>query len=203
MGDDILVPFFIASMFAWIAWVIFSTIRRYSLAKMQSGVQIKLLEKVDSSQALLAYAETESGRRFLESLRVEQVEPAMPYRRILSGAQSGVVLSAFGIGMLLLHSTGVAPEREFTIFAGSHWLLELASFWLRRRAMCSRARSGCWSGDRLPNGSVPLDAPLWMKAFLSPELCRWPKGKRPLWRSRSFGRCMTRRLARFWRICWV
>jgi hypothetical protein len=118
MGQDILVPFFIASMFAWIAWVIFSTIRRYSLAKMQSGVQMKLLEKVDSSQALLAYAETESGRRFLESLRVEQVEPAMPYRRILSGAQSGVVLSAFGIGMLLLHSAGVAPEREFTIFGG-------------------------------------------------------------------------------------
>jgi hypothetical protein len=79
---------------------------------------MKLLEKVDSSQSLLAYAETESGRRFLESLRVEQVEPAMPYRRILNGAQSGLVLSAFGIGMLLLHSTGVAPEREFTIFGG-------------------------------------------------------------------------------------
>jgi|HubBroStandDraft_5_1064220.scaffolds.fasta_scaffold726424_2 hypothetical protein len=118
MSDDILVPFFIASMFAWIAWVIFSTIRRYSLAKMQSGVQMKLLEKVDSGQALVAYAETESGRRFLESLSVEQMEPAMPYGRILSGAQSGVVLSAFGIGMLLLHSTGVAPEREFTIFGG-------------------------------------------------------------------------------------
>ena len=57
MGADILVPFFIASMFAWIAWVIFSTIRRYSLAKMQSGVQMKLLEKVDSGQALVAYAE--------------------------------------------------------------------------------------------------------------------------------------------------
>jgi hypothetical protein len=118
MGEDILVPLFVACMFAWIAWVIFSSIRRYLLAKMQSGVQMKLLEKVDSSQALLAYAETESGRRFLESLRVEQMEPAMPYGRILSGAQSGVVLSAFGIGMLLLHSTGVATEREFTIFGG-------------------------------------------------------------------------------------
>jgi hypothetical protein len=118
MNEDVLVPFFVGATFAWIAWVIFSTIRRYLLAKMQSGVQMRLLEKVDSSQALLAYAETESGRRFLESLRVEQVEPAMPYRRILSGAQSGVVLSAFGIGMLLLHSTGVAPEREFTIFGG-------------------------------------------------------------------------------------
>jgi hypothetical protein len=118
MNGNILVPFFVFATMGWIAWVIFSSIRRYLLAKMQSGVQMKLLEKVDSSQALLAYAETESGRRFLESLRVEQMEPAMPYGRILSGAQSGVVLSAFGIGMLLLHSTGVATEREFTIFGG-------------------------------------------------------------------------------------
>jgi hypothetical protein len=118
MKADILVPFFVSAMFAWIAWVIFSTIRRYSLGKMQSGVQMKLLEKIDSGQALVAYADTESGRRFMESLRTEQTEPEMPYRRILSGAQWGVVLSAFGIGMLVLHSTGVAPEREFTIFGG-------------------------------------------------------------------------------------
>ena len=102
----------------WLAWLIFSSIRRYLLAKMQSGVQIRLLEKVDSSQTLLAYVESESGRRFLESLRIEQGEPAMPYRRILSGAQTGIILSAFGVGMLVLHSTGVAPDSEFTIFGG-------------------------------------------------------------------------------------
>jgi hypothetical protein len=118
MDDRVLVPFFLFAMIAWIAWVIFSSIQRYLLAKMQSGMQTKLLAKIDSGQALVAYAQTESGQRFMDSLRVEQAELAMPYRRILSGAQSGVVLSAFGIGMLLLHSTGVAPEREFTIFGG-------------------------------------------------------------------------------------
>jgi hypothetical protein len=127
MGENILVPFFVGATFAWIAWVIFSTIRRYSLAKMQSGVQMKLLEKIDSGQALVAYADTESGRRFMESLRTEQTEPEVPYRRILGGAQMGVVLSAFGIGMLLLHSTGVAPEREFTIFGGLALALGLGS----------------------------------------------------------------------------
>jgi hypothetical protein len=75
-----------------------------------------LLEKVDSSQTLLAYAETEPGRRFLDSLRVEHAEPTMPFRRILNGVQSGIVLSSFGVGMLLLHGYGVAPEQEFTIF---------------------------------------------------------------------------------------
>jgi hypothetical protein len=116
MSERILVPFFAFVTLGWLAWVIFSSIRRYLLAKIQSGVQMKLLEKVDSSQTLLAYAETEPGRRFLDSLRVEQAGLAMPFRRILSGVQCGVVLSAFGVGMLVLHSSGVAPEREFTIF---------------------------------------------------------------------------------------
>lgn len=116
MPERILVPFFAFVALGWLAWVIFSSIRRYLLAKIQSGVQMRLLEKVDSSQTLLAYAETEPGRRFLDSLRVEQAEPTLPFRRILNGVQSGIVLSAFGVGMLVLHSSGVAPEREFTIF---------------------------------------------------------------------------------------
>jgi hypothetical protein len=118
MSEHILVPFFVLVTLGWLGWVIFSSIRRYLLAKIQSGVQMKLLEKVDSSQTLLAYAETEPGRRFLDSLRFEQAEPTMPFRRILSGVQSGIVLTAFGVGMLILHSSGVAPEREFTIFGG-------------------------------------------------------------------------------------
>src|SRR5260370_39061910 len=85
------------------------------MAKMQWSVQMRLLEKVDSSQTLLDYAATESGRGFLESLRVELGEPTMSFQRILSGVQSGIVLSSFGVGMLLLHGYGVAPEREFTI----------------------------------------------------------------------------------------
>jgi len=115
MREQVVVPFFAFVTLGWLAWVIFSSIRRYLLAKIQSGVQMKLLERVDSSQTLLAYAETEPGRRFLDSLRVE-AEPTLPFRRILSGVQCGIVLSAFGIGMLVLHSSGVAPEREFTIF---------------------------------------------------------------------------------------
>jgi hypothetical protein len=112
---QVLVPLIVFVTGGWVAWLIFSSIRRYLLAKMQWGVQMRLVEKIDSSQTLLAYAETESGRRFLETLRIEQGEPAMPFRRILNGVQSGIVLSSFGAGMLLLHGYGVAPEQEFTI----------------------------------------------------------------------------------------
>jgi hypothetical protein len=116
MRGDIFTPLVVFTTMGWVAWLVFSSIRRYLMAKMQSGVQMRLLDKVDSSQALLAYVETESGRRFLESLRVEQAEPTMPYRRILSGVQSGIVLSCFGAGMLLLRGYGVAPEPEFAVF---------------------------------------------------------------------------------------
>lgn len=116
MGEKVLVPFFVFFTIGWLAWVIFSAIRSYLLAKMQTGVQMRLLDKIDSSQTLVAYAETEPGRRFLESLRGEFGEPTMPFRRILSGVQSGIVLICFGAGLLLLHGYGVAPDPEFTIF---------------------------------------------------------------------------------------
>src|SRR5260370_25631577 len=108
----VLVPLFVFSTVGWVAWLIFSSIRRYLLAKMQWSVQMRLLEKVDSSQTLLAYAETESGRRFLESLRVALGEPTMSFQRIRRGVQSGIVVSSFGVGMLLLHGYGVAAERD-------------------------------------------------------------------------------------------
>jgi len=53
MDQDVVVAIMLPSMFSWIAWVIFSTIRRYKIAKLQAEVQTKLLEKVGSGQELL------------------------------------------------------------------------------------------------------------------------------------------------------
>lgn len=116
MAQDVLVPGVVFFTIGWIAWVIFSSIRRYMIAKFQAGVQSKLLDKVDSSQALLSYAETEAGRKFIDALTVEQSEPMTPYRRILTGVQVGITLVALGIGLLLVHSTGMDSDVEFTIF---------------------------------------------------------------------------------------
>lgn len=104
MRQDVLVPFFVFFTIGWIAWVVFSSIRRYQIAKFQAGVQMKLLEKMDSSQTVLAYAETEAGRHFLNSLAVEQPARATPYKGILSGVRAGILLIAFGTALLSLHS---------------------------------------------------------------------------------------------------
>ena len=55
MNSDVVAAIALPGMFAWIAWVIFSTIR-YKIAKLQAEVQTRLLEKVGSGQDLLAYA---------------------------------------------------------------------------------------------------------------------------------------------------
>ena len=101
MNSDITRMIAIPSMFAWIAWAILSTIRRYKIAKLQAEVQTKLLDKVGSGQDLLAYAQTEVGKELLQSLRVERISP---YGRILGALQAGIVLVLFGIALLMFHN---------------------------------------------------------------------------------------------------
>jgi hypothetical protein len=50
MNSDSLAMIAVPFMFSWIAWVIFSAIRRYKIAKLQSEVQSRLLDKVGSGQ---------------------------------------------------------------------------------------------------------------------------------------------------------
>lgn len=116
MHDFVPVAFFL--LIAWIAWLIFTSLRRYMTAKLQTSLQIKLLDKIDSSQAALQYVETDAGRKFLESLRAEQVEVPAPYRSILSGVRWGIMLIAFGIAFLALRSIA-GDHANAHVFIGS------------------------------------------------------------------------------------
>jgi hypothetical protein len=108
MNPDIVIAIAIPSMFGWIVWVVFSTIRRYKIAKLQAEVQGKLLEKVASGQDLLAYAQTETGKVLLESLKVERVSP---HGRIVGALQAGIVLFFVGVALLALrHQVSGADE---------------------------------------------------------------------------------------------
>jgi hypothetical protein len=97
-GQDFLVAFTIC----FIVWVVFSSIRRYLIAKTKAGLQEKILQRIDSSDALASLAANESGRRFLESITVEENKSSSPFGRILFGIQAGIVLFFFGAAMLFL-----------------------------------------------------------------------------------------------------
>jgi hypothetical protein len=114
MNPDLVVTVSLPSLFAWVAWVIFSTIRRYKIAKLQADVQAKLLEKVGSGQELLAYAQTDAGKELLESLRVESA--SSPYTRIIGALQTSIVMICVGPALLFLRGRVAGTQEGFLLF---------------------------------------------------------------------------------------
>jgi hypothetical protein len=110
--DIIIVPCFLA-FFSWLGWLLFTTIRRYKIAKLQAEVQQRLLEKVSSGQELLAYAQTAAGNELIESLRVEA---ATPYTRIIGALQTAIVMIALGVALLLVRNRITGAEEGFLVF---------------------------------------------------------------------------------------
>jgi hypothetical protein len=103
MNPDIVMMVTVTGMVSWIAWVIFSNLRRYKIARYQAEVHTKLLEKFGRSEELLAYLESEAGKRFLESASIEQAKPN-PFARILWAVQAGLILTLAGVALLFLRS---------------------------------------------------------------------------------------------------
>lgn len=112
MNSDIVGMIAVPSMLACIAWIIFSTIRRLKIAKLQAEVQTKLLDKVGSSQDLLAYAQTEAGREMLESLKVERQSP---HGRIIGALQTSIVMICLGAAFLVLRGRITGTEEGFLV----------------------------------------------------------------------------------------
>jgi small-conductance mechanosensitive channel len=93
----------VGATFSWIIWVAFTTVRRYLIAKAKANLQEKVLQRIESSEALVALASNETGRHFLESITLEDSLPQSPYGKILFGVQAGLVLFCFGVAMLVVH----------------------------------------------------------------------------------------------------
>jgi len=112
MAEDIVILPLVIALFGFTIWTIFSTIARFKTAKLQAGIQTKLLEKFGSGQELLAYVQSDAGKQFLESLAMEQ---RTPYGRILGSAQAGVILLLLGLGLLFLRGAIRGAEEGFLI----------------------------------------------------------------------------------------
>jgi len=95
------------AMFSGIGiWLIKTLIehRRWNrLSRTQAEVHNKLLDRFGNNEDLLAYINTNAGRRFLESapLQLEETPRSIgaPVGRVLWSVQIGIVLTAAGLGM--------------------------------------------------------------------------------------------------------
>ncbi len=141
MVPIILFPVF----FLAIVWVvrIFVDSRRWNRTfKQQSEIHSRLIEKLGTSQELVAYMETEAGKRFLmntpnaSDLEFGQRMPNT-VSRVLTSLSTGIVLALVGVGFLLLRNAGtdtpepmlitgtllLMPGLGFILSAGVTWVL--------------------------------------------------------------------------------
>jgi hypothetical protein len=107
MGPDTLPIIAVFATISWVAWLLFSSIRRYKVAQLQAEIQTRLLERFDSPDALLGYAQSDAGRQFIKSMDIER---STPYSQILKGVQAGIVFIFFGAGLLRLHAWNIGDE---------------------------------------------------------------------------------------------
>jgi hypothetical protein len=105
-----------AATISFVIWVAFTTVRRYLIAKAKAGLQEKVLQRIESSEALVALASSETGSNFLKSITLEESDPPhSPFGRILFGVQAGAVLFCFGVAMLFVHHHTADYEAGFMI----------------------------------------------------------------------------------------
>ncbi len=96
----------IATFLSLMAWLLKSVIdhRRWlRVSKIQTEVHSKVLDRLTSSEDLLAYIQSPPGRQFLEAAPVPittaRAAISAPVNRILWSVQAGVVLALFGAGL--------------------------------------------------------------------------------------------------------
>jgi len=109
-----------AFLIFWILKTLVDYRRWYRTSKVQTEVHTKLLDRFSSNEDLMAYMQTPSGRRFLESAPIPLEGPARtvgaPLSRILWSLQAGVVLAVASLGVLFV-SNRVIEEIAQPLFA--------------------------------------------------------------------------------------
>ncbi|SRR5579871_1405060 len=108
--SDVMAFLVFATFISTAIWFIgrFMENRRWNrVASIQTEMHSRLMEKLSSNQEILAYMETEAGKRFLESSPFDieidhKSNPAFPYTRILISAQAGIVVLFVGAALVWL-----------------------------------------------------------------------------------------------------
>lgn len=116
--DGFMIVLFFCACFGGVIWLIRTAIehRRWvRLSKVQTDVHTKLMDRFTGNDELLAYIQTPSGRRFLESAPIPLDSPravSAPVGRILWSLQLGAVLTVAGIGIEIVAGRAIAEVAQ-------------------------------------------------------------------------------------------
>ncbi len=118
VGPMVVILGFLAAVWR-VAVVIAETRRRQAIARMQSDVHQKLIEKFASGHELTDFLQTPGGVQLIGSL--EEASPkTRPVEGILRSTQIGVILTLLGLGFLSLKGVihGGVGDKEGPVVIG-------------------------------------------------------------------------------------
>lgn len=137
-----LVFLFVLGALLWLTRMFVDNRRWGRIFKLQTDTHNKLIDRFSSSEELLTYMGTESGKRFLEAAPIpidleSQQRVPNAVARVLTPLQIGIVVALLGVGFLLLRHAHadmeipmlvlgtlfLMPGLGFIISAGVTWLL--------------------------------------------------------------------------------
>jgi hypothetical protein len=134
--------------------------RRWNrIFKVQTEMHAKLLDRIGSNQEMMAYLESDKGKKFFElapissALDSNQSFQMSPISRILAPLQIGIVASLAGLGLLIIKSSftdqlpllligvlALAIGIGFIISSGISWVLAIRLGIFDKKNEASRAK---------------------------------------------------------------
>ena len=106
-----------AGLIIWLTRTFIDSRRWSRIAKVQTEVHMKLLDRFAANDELIAYVQSPAGSRFLESAPITLDAPkrsvGAPLARILWSIQGGVVILAGGVGLIFISArVGLAEAAQ-------------------------------------------------------------------------------------------
>lgn len=143
--------FFMMSLLVLVGFIAWIRVReRTRTADLQAETVRRLIDKLGTSQEAMAYLESESGKKLLDS--ISPPPRTNPYRRILTAVTVGAVLVCLGFGLLVL--TGLVPEGE-ELIRGAVILLALGAGFLIAAGLSYRLSKSWGLLEAPPASTVP------------------------------------------------
>lgn len=131
------IALFIATF--WVLRMVMDNLRWKRVVRLQTDVHNKLLDKFGNSQELLAYMQTDAGKRFLEgapisvTLGTDEPQWGSPIVRIMRPLQVGIVVAAAGFGFVISGNDILFTTGKITLAVGFGFIISAAASWLIAR----------------------------------------------------------------------
>jgi hypothetical protein len=109
---EFLIPIAAFVMTGYMVKVFVDAFRRSRQMKLAAEFHTKLLDRIGSAEEFGRLLQTEGGQRFIESITIERQDPL---GRVTGSLQTGIVMTAFSLGLMYLAGRVSQGNEGFSI----------------------------------------------------------------------------------------